>query len=198
MAGGERLRGPACDPGRLWAATRASGRKDVRRWEGCWEVDPARRGNCLNEGDRAESASGLGVALLPLQEGPSPVQRSSGAACARRAFSPPVARGYEGACQSGLRSGAGQRAQGLNQGKGFCFCGVNNLAVGDPERPGLWGLHGVVETQAPGLMLCHRMTMVFMLLRWRLARRPVCLPSRQEGGGMQKGQEKESDHKSPL
>lgn len=57
-------------------------------------------------------------------------------------------RGYEGACQLGLCSAAGQRAQCLNQGKGFYFCGVNNLAVGDAERPGLWWLHGIVETQA--------------------------------------------------
>lgn len=128
------------------------------------------------------------------------MQPLSGAACAQWAFSRPVACGYEGACQLGVCSAAGQRAQGLNQGKGSCFCGVNSLAVGDPERPRLWWLPGIVEAQAPGLMLCHLMTMIFVftLLRWRLERRPVCLHSRQEGGGMEEGQEKESDTNPPV
>lgn len=154
--------------GRLWAATRASGREDMRGWEGCWDVGPAGCGNRLNEGDRAEPASGqgfgLGVALLPVPEGPSPWGDGLCSGCRGR----PAHSGPSPALWPWVRGCVSVRIllqvteQGLHRGKGFYFCGVNNLAVGDPERPGLWWLHGVVETQAPGLMLCHLMTTIFV------------------------------------
>lgn len=65
--------------------------------------------------------------------------------------------------------------------------------------PGLWWLHGIVETQAPSLLPCHLMTtlLVPMLSRWRLECRPARLHSRQEEVGMDERQEKENDRESP-